>query len=153
MKIKLLTFAAVFSLLIISQDILAQEMMVRKRDRDQTQIHQQLNLTAEQQEKIDAIRINHQKEMIDLKANLERKKLDMVELKNKGNYTREGFLNKTNDIVSARNKIALAKANHQMDVYQLLDDSQKKQWNKFSGNFGERREKRIMRMMKNFDAE
>lgn len=153
MKFNLLSFAAILTLLMISQDILGQEMMVRKRDRDQMQIHQQLNLTIEQQEKIDILKINHQKEMIDLKANLERKKLEMVELRNKGNYTREEFLNKTNEIISARNKIALSKANHQMDIYQILDENQKRIWNKFSAHFGERREKRIMRMMKNFDAE
>ena len=75
----------------------------------------------------------------------------MAEIKNEGNYTREEFLNKVNEIISARNKIALSMANHQMDVYQILDETQKKEWNKFSGNFGERREKRMMKMRKDVD--
>ena len=91
--------------------------------------------------------------MIDLKANLEKKEVEMAELKNKVNYTREEFLNKVNEIISARNSIAISLANHQMDVYQLLDDNQKKEWNKFSGEFGERREKRIMKMMKDVEVE
>ncbi len=40
-----------------------------------------------------------------------------------------------------------------MDVYQLLDDNQKKEWNKFSSEFGERRQKRIMKMMKDVEVE
>lgn len=148
MRTKMFALIAILSALLVSQDFFAQEMMVRKRDRDQCQIHQKLNLTEEQQEKVDALRFGHQKEMIDLKANLEKKKLGLAELKSKVNYTREEFLSKVNEIISAKNKIALSRANHQMDVYQLLDENQKKEWNKFSGNFGERREKRIMKMMR-----
>lgn len=153
MKDKLLTFVVIISVLVISQDIFAQETIIRKRDRNQMQFDRQLNLSIEQQEKIDVLKINHQKEMIDLKANLERKKLEMAELRNKGNYTREEFLNKTNEIISARNKIAIAKANHQMDIYQILDENQKRIWNKFPANFNERREKRMIRMMKHFNTD
>jgi len=144
---------AILSALVISKDLFAQEMMVQKRDRDRLKIHQKLNLTEEQQEKAEILRLAHQKEMVDLKANLEKKEIEMAELKQKGNYTREEFLSKTNEIISAKNKIALSFANHQMDVYQILDETQKKEWNKFSGEFGERRQKRIMRMMKNSDAD
>jgi hypothetical protein len=146
------TLIAIISALLVSQDFFAQEMM-QERDRDRLQIHQRLNLTDEQQEKADILKLSHQKEMIDLKANLEKRKIEMAELKNKVNYTREEFLAKTNEIISARNKIALSLANHQMDVYQLLDDNQKKEWNKFSGEFGERRQRRIMKMMKDVEDE
>jgi Spy/CpxP family protein refolding chaperone len=152
MKIRIFALMAVISALVISQDFFAQEM-IQGRDKDRLQIHQKLNLTEEQQEKADILKLAHQKEMVDLKANLEKRKIEMAELKNKGNYTREEFLAKTNDIISARNKIALSLANHQMDVYQLLDDNQKKEWNKFSGEFGERREKRIMKMIKDVEVE
>jgi hypothetical protein len=153
MRIKVFLLIAAISALLISQNLFAQEMMLHKRNMDQSQIHQKSNLTEEQQVKVEALRFSHQKEMIDLKANLEKKKLDMAELKSKGNYTREEFLSKTNEILSARNNIALSVANHQMDVYQLLDENQKKEWNKFSGNFGERKEKRIMKMMKDVDVQ
>jgi hypothetical protein len=152
MKIRIFALMAVISALVISQDFFAQEM-IQGRDKDRLQIHQKLNLTEEQQEKADILKLAHQKEMVDLKANLEKRKIEMAELKNKGNYTREEFLAKTNDIISARNKIALSLANHQMDVYQLMDDNQKKEWNKFSGEFGERREKRIMKMIKDVEVE
>ena len=127
--------------------------MEHQRDGNKFKIHQKLNLTDEQQEQTDILRLSHQKEMVDLKANLEKREIEMAELKNKGNYTREEFLSKIDEIISARNKIALSFANHQMDIYQLLDETQKKEWNKFSGNYGERREKRKMKMMKDFDVE
>ena len=153
MKFKIFAFIAIISALLISRDLFAQEMMVHERNKNQMQIHQKLNLTEEQQVKVEALRFSHQKEMVDLKANLEKRKIEMAELKNKGNYTRDEFLGKTNEIISARNKIALSLANHQMDVYQILDETQKKEWNKFSSEFGENRQKRIMKMMKDVDIE
>jgi hypothetical protein len=72
----------------------------------------------------------------------------MVELKNKGNYTRDDYLAKTKELIDLKNKIHLARATHQMDVYELLDDSQKEIWNDFKkryprnkGNFRQLRNK------------
>ena len=151
MKLKIFALIAFISVSLVSHNLFAQQKNERQRDGNKSKIHHKLNLTEEQQVKVDALRFSHQKDMIDLRANLEKKEVEMAELKNKGNYTREEFLNKINEIISAKNKIALSMANHQMDVYQLLDENQKKEWNKFSGNFREKREKRIMKMMK--DAE
>jgi hypothetical protein len=153
MRTKMFALIAILSVLLVSQNLFAQEMMIHKNNMDQCQMHQKLNMTEEQQEKADVLKLAHQKEMIDLKANLEKKEVEMAELKNKGNYTREEFLNKVNEIISARNSIALSLANHQMDVYQLLDDNQKKDWNNMSGEFGKRRQKRIMKMMKDVEVE
>jgi len=152
MKRKMIVFIAILSVFLVSQSLFAQGMR-QGRDRNQFKIHQKLNLTEEQQEKADILKLAHQKEMVDLKANLEKRKIEMSELKNKGNYTREEFLSKTNEIISARNQIALSLANHQMDVYQILDETQKKEWNKFSKNFGERREKRMKKMMREVDVD
>ena len=152
MRTRTFIILAILSALVISQYLFAQEM-IQERHRDQLKIHQRLNLTDEQQEKVEVLKLAHQKQMIDLKANLEKKEVEMAELKNKGNYTREEFLSKTNEIISATNEIALSLANHQMDVYQLLDDNQKKEWNKFSSEFGEKRQRRIMKMMKDVEVE
>lgn len=140
------------TILILSNNILSQGK-TQKKEQFQKQIHQQLNLTDEQQTKVDNIKFTHQKEMIDLKADLDKRELELRELKNKGNYTRDEYLNKVNEIIAARNKIALSVANHQMDVYQILDENQKKEWNKMSHQFGERREERVHRMLRNLDAE
>jgi len=152
MRTKIFALIVILYVLLVSQTLFAQEV-TQERHRDQLKIHQKLNLTDEQQEKVEVLKLAHQKQMIDLKANLEKKEVEMAELKNKGNYTREEFLSKTNEIISARNEIALSLANHQMDVYQLLDDNQKKEWNKFSSEFGEKRQRRIMKMMKDVEVE
>lgn len=133
-------------------NIFAQEMM-QKKQQFKEQVHKQLNLTEEQQTKVDEMRLIHQKAMIDLKANLEKRELELTELKSNGNYTREEYINKVNEIISARNKIALSVANHQMDVYQILDENQKKEWNKISHQFGEQRQKKIQMMQRNFETD
>ena len=151
MKYKLMTLVVVIPL-ILSNNIFAQGK-IQQKEQFQKQMHQQLNLTDEQQTKVDNMKFTHQKEMIDLKATLDKKELELRELKNKGNYTRDEYLNKVNEIISARNKIALSVANHQMDVYQILDENQKKEWNKMSHQFCEQREKRVHRMLRNIDAD
>ena len=87
-------------------------------------------------------------EMVDLKANLKKQEIELTSLKNEGNYTREEYLAEIKSINSTRDAIAISRAEFQMDVYQLLDDNQKEEWNKFSMNFGERREKRVMNKMR-----
>ncbi len=90
---------------------------------------EKLKLTDDQKDKIEQLRIEHQKAMIDLRADMQKKSLALKELMRKGNYSRSDYLNLANDISSARDKIAAARANHRMDVYELLDDQQKKIFN------------------------
>lgn len=91
---------------------------------------EKLNLTDEQKDKVEQLRIEHQKAMIDLRADMQKKNLALKELTSKGNYSRADYLNLVNDISSARNKIEAARANHRMDIYSLLDDQQKKIFDK-----------------------
>ena len=134
MQIRIFALIAfIFSFLVTFNGFSQEKEMELHRDGNKFKIHQKLNLTDEQQEQVDILILSHQKEMVDFKANLEKREIEMAELKNKGNYTREEFLTKIDEIISARNKIALSFANHQMDIYQLLDETQKKEWNKFFG--------------------
>lgn len=118
------------------------------RDKDQNRsrdlIHDKLGLTEEQEAKIEDLRFDHQKEMIELRAELEKKELELQELKSKGNYTRDEYVAMTEEIMKVRNRMGMTKANHQMDVYELLDPSQKKTWNDITKNFP--RHKRDFRM-------
>lgn len=93
-------------------------------------IHEKLNLTPDQEKKIDDLRTSHQKKMIDLRAEMAKLHLEKKELLNKGNYDRKAFLALEDKIVKQRNVIETAMANHQMDVYELLDANQKVIWNK-----------------------
>ena len=148
MKSRIFAIIAITATLLIVQNLFAQGMMSSRKDGKQFPMFQKLNLTEEQQDQISTLRLNHQMAMIDLKANLEKRKVEMAELKNNGNYTREEFINKVVAINSARDQIPLLKANFQMDVYQILDDTQKARWNKCSEFLGERNEKQMMRQMR-----
>jgi Spy/CpxP family protein refolding chaperone len=97
---------------------------------------EKLNLTEEQQSTIEQLRIDNQKEMIDLKADLERKKLDLKELKSKGNYTREEYINRVEAVHNSKNTIVIAKAKNRMDIYEKLTPEQKKSFDKMGDKFG-----------------
>ena len=141
MKSRLILFATMVTIIMITESIYPQEN--RRGDRGGSKyrgrIEERLNLTEEQSEKIEALKLDHRKEMIDLRADVEKKQIEIQELKNNPDYSRDDFLKKVNDINSVKNKIELARANHQMDVYQLLDADQKKEWNKLGKIFHERK--------------
>lgn len=153
MKTNIFVYLAILASLFITQNVFSQDNMQHQREFKGDQIKDRLNLSAEQMEQIEALKLQHQKEMINLMSDLQLKKLGMKELKFKGNYTRDEYLNIVNEIISAKNNIAFSQANHQMDIYQLLDENQKKEWNKFTNHFGERREKKMMRIMKDVQME
>ena len=123
------------------------QMHNKKMGNHHKMMMEKLNLTAEQQDAIEQLMIAHQKKMVDLKADLEKKKLSLKELQLNTGYTRDEFLSKVTAINEAKNKIALAMANHKMDVYELLTDDQKKTFNEMGDFMGKMRENR-MRMMR-----
>ena len=94
---------------------------------------EKLNLTDTQNEAVEELHFSHKREMIDLKADIEKKNLDRQELFTKGNYTRDDYLNKVKAISDAKEKMALAKANHRMDVYDLLTEEQRKTFDEMKG--------------------
>lgn len=88
---------------------------------------EKLNLTEEQQDKISELRTKHQKEMIDLRAELQKKMIDKRELRN-SDLTRSELLSSVNEINEIKNQIAISRANHRMDVSELLTPEQRKIW-------------------------
>lgn len=88
-----------------------------------------LKLTKDQETKIEALRLDHQKKMIDLRSDLEKTQLEMKQLLSKGNYTRAEYLAVTAKLGKAREALQTSRANHRMDVYDLLDKDQKALWN------------------------
>jgi Spy/CpxP family protein refolding chaperone len=102
-----------------------------------------LNLTDEQKNSIEELKIQHQKAMISLNSDIAQKRLEIKEMKLKGNYTREQYVAEVRDLNTIRDKIEIARAEHQMDVYELLNDEQKATWNKMRGDFREHRKDRM----------
>lgn len=138
------------SLLVVSfvADTSAQNRKFKRGDHGLRMI-EKLNLTDDQQTKVDDLRIKHQKEMIDLRSDLEKAGLDLKELKNKKDFNRSDLLSQIEKMNNIKNKIALARANHHMDVYELLDDKQKEEWKDFNPEGMEKRmgfhDKKMMR--------
>ena len=156
MKAKLIILTVLLSAFFISGNIYAQEFPGKNREKRvmefKEQMKDRLNLTEDQMDKIEALKLTHRKEMIDLRANLEKKEVELEQLKNTLNFSRDEYMNKINEIIAAKNKIQIAKANHQMDVYQLLTDQQKKEWNKMTERMHDMKH-RVVRKMKNRESE
>jgi Spy/CpxP family protein refolding chaperone len=85
-----------------------------------------LHLTDQQISKIKELRSEHMKKMIDLKADLKKTMIDLNELRNKDNFTRQDVISGVEKMNKIKNDITLAKANHRMDVWELLTPDQKK---------------------------
>ena len=137
-KISLIGTLAVAIILAAAVNFYPQKSDQPRGERFRGQMHQKLNLTDEQQNKIDQLRIEHQKAMIDLRADMQKKRLTMKELMQKGDYTRADYIKVVNEMNAARDKITTAKANHRMDVYELLNADQKKIFNDHPMMMGKR---------------
>ena len=154
MRLKMIFFASLLIALLISGNVFSQgfpggdrgKNEMRSRDR----IKEKLNLSDEQVDKIEALQLSHRKEMINLKADVELKEVELDELKSTINFSRDAYLSKVKEIIAAKDKIAITQANHKMDIYQLLDDNQKKEWNKMSRMMHDRKHQ-MMRKMRDKD--
>ena len=87
-----------------------------------------LNLTDQQKEKIADMRVEFAKKMVDLKADLQKSRLGLQELKVKGNFERNDVIAAVEQINKSRDAISVAVANHLLDVYQILTPDQQKIW-------------------------
>ncbi len=101
------------------------------------QMLDKLKLTDEQKSKIEDARLSHQNQMIDLKANLEKKELALKQLRVKGNLDRNSVIAAVKDINQAKNDIAIARANNLMDIYDILTPEQRQTLKENIGMFSE----------------
>lgn len=96
----------------------------------------ELNLTDKQQEQLEALLSKHEKTMIDLRADLQKGMLEQRELLRAGNLQKDKYIAAVEKTNKVREKMALERANHRMDVYALLDKDQKAKFDSFVGNRG-----------------
>jgi len=89
-------------------------------------LESKLNLTDAQKNQIEKLRLDHQKAMVDLKANLEKARIESREVMSKDDFTRSEYLAAHNKMVKLREDIHLAAANHRMDVFELMNKDQRK---------------------------
>ncbi len=137
-KLNLAGIAAILFIALISTQFSYGQM--ERRGMNQGDHHkmmmEKLNLTDTQKDAVEVLHFSHKREMIDLKAALEKKKLDKQELLSKGNYTRDNYLGNVKAISDAKDIMAIAKANHRMDVYDLLTEEQRKTFDEMKGHMG-----------------
>jgi len=119
-----------FLIVIAGSFTFAQQQRENRGENKHGKFIEKLNLTDQQQTLIEEIRFAHQEKMIDLKADVEKKELALKELESTNKFSRSDYIANIEEIISAENKIKLERANHHMDVYELLDDEQRQTWNK-----------------------
>lgn len=133
----------VFSIILFASTIIADNAFAQRRNLGNSNFKgkglESLNLTDSQEEQIEKMRIDNRKEMIDLRANLQKAEVELREIKLKKDFTRDEYVSAVEKINDAKNQIALARANHRMDVYNILDDNQKEQWLEMSDRFYHKR--------------
>ena len=127
-RLNLAGIAAILFIVLISTQFNYSQMERRRMHQGDhyKMMKEKLDLTDTQNEAVEELHFSHIRERIDLKAAVEQVKLDKNELLSKGNYTRDDYLSKVKAISDAKEKMALAKANHRMDVYDLLTEEQRK---------------------------
>lgn len=121
---------SLLSVIILATSIsIGQEKKVFKFKKDgpmQWEMKDGLNLSDEQRKQFENLDLQHEKKMIDLRAELEKSKLIKRELINKGSFSKNDYLSAEEKIMQAENNIRMEKAKLKMDKYALLDENQKK---------------------------
>lgn len=120
---------------------LNQEVYPQKGDNPRSKnfrmnLKSQLNLSEDQENKIEALRLSQEESMIKLKSDLELKELEIRKLKSSDRFSRSEMINLTKEINAIKNDMALTRVNHQMDVFELLDQNQRKIWLDKQDQFG-----------------
>ncbi|MDT3696540.1 MAG: Spy/CpxP family protein refolding chaperone [Ignavibacterium sp.] len=136
MKKFLIPLVALLVIIGLNKDIFAQRDQYKGRQYQRENNLEKLNLTTEQKSKIESMRLSNQEEMVKLRAELELKELEMKKLKTAEKFSRNDVLNLTKEINEIKGKIELARTNHRMDVYDILDANQKKIWIEMDRNPG-----------------
>lgn len=123
---KNLRFAILIAIIVLVSSL--SDTLAQRGENRQYRMKEQLNLTEDQQNKIETMSIEHRKNMVDLRAEMEKAVLEMRQLKNSDNFNRLNFNASREKIDNIQNRISDARANHWMDVYEMLSADQQKIW-------------------------
>jgi Spy/CpxP family protein refolding chaperone len=85
-----------------------------------------LHLTDQQADRIKSLQSVQMKQMIDHQADLKKAMVDLKAIKDKDNFTRKDVLDQVEKLNRIKNEMALAKANHLMDIWEILTPEQQK---------------------------
>ncbi|MBM3322347.1 periplasmic heavy metal sensor [candidate division WOR-3 bacterium] len=85
-------------------------------------------MTAEQLDKMDGLRMSHLKETAPLRTDLDIKKMELAALWRAEKLDAKKVVAKVKEIGDLRLKLQLAEVNHQLGIYDLLTPEQRKAW-------------------------
>jgi len=137
MKNLIVVLMALFLITVVNQEVFSQKRGNWNKNNYRMNVKEKLNLTDEQQNKIESLRLTHQEKMIKYKADLDLKELEIKKLKSSDKMSRSEMLRIEKGINVIKNEMALERVNHQMDVYDLLDSAQRKIWMEKKEKFGD----------------
>jgi Spy/CpxP family protein refolding chaperone len=89
-------------------------------------IYKMLKLTDTQKDQITKLRTDFQTKMVDLRATLQKNTIALKALAQKDNLTRDEVISSVEAVNKAKNDIAIAFANHLMDIREILTPEQRK---------------------------
>ena len=136
MKNLIVVLTALFLITVVNQEMFAQKRGNWNRNNCRMNVKEKLNLTDEQQNKIESLRLTHQEKMIKFRADLDLKELEIKKLKSSDKMSRSEMIRIEKEINVIKNEMALERVNHQMDVYDNLDANQRIIWSERPGKFG-----------------
>lgn len=127
MKSTMITLMSVILIILLFNDADAQKR--REMKGGLTGLTEKLNLTEEQKSKMEDLRNSFQEKMIDFRAEMDKARLENRKLRTSDTIKRIDVVNQSKKMSELRSRMAEARANHFMDVYELLNDNQRKVWN------------------------
>jgi Spy/CpxP family protein refolding chaperone len=136
MKNVIWLLAIMLTITFVSQDNFAQKKFHEKGKEFREDFKKQLNLTEEQEKKMQELKLAHQEQMIKLRSDIELKELEIKKLVSAVNVSRIEIIKLTKELNTIKNEIDIARVNHKMDVYDLLDESQRNIWLDKQQEFG-----------------
>jgi len=136
MKKLIFMLAVLFAVVSLNQEAYSQKGDNSKSKNFRMNLKEQLNLSEDQEKKIEDLRLTREESMIKFRSDLELKDLEMRKLKSSEKFSRSEMINLTKEINAIKNDMALTRVNHQMDIYELLDESQRKIWLDKQNQFG-----------------
>lgn len=143
MKNLIVVMMALFLITVVNQEMFSQKRGNWNRNNCRMNVKEKLNLTDEQQDKIEVLRLSHQEKMIKYRADLDLKQLEIKKLKSSDNISRSEMIRIEKEINVIKNEMSLERVNHQMNVYENLDANQRKIWSERPEKFGRKMKNRV----------
>lgn len=115
----------------LAMSVVMMATTVNAQPRGMMGVAEELNLTDDQIEKMEAFRFEHQKAMIQKRADLKTARLELKELMRKAKVDRKAAISRQEKISSVRSETARMKLDHRLQVRDLLSEDQVKKWQEF----------------------